>query len=295
MTGKGLRDTSSLSESQRRIVKNKRIASLFKKAQEFKPARHYSGYLSFMKRQPLISSILGDIEGAFLRFFVRVTVILWFQTLGVLPTAVVAPHVDVILTPDFALRPVDGSVLANDIVNCTVKFFTDRLLDRRKDNGKLTHWNRFMTSLRGSFKNEKRMNFERISLLWFNEMERLLMNPNISKEDNRVDTMETKVIRNDGRKVEIKIEGEVGTGSTKKVYAGDRTRDLAILRSTATPTWLPLRRTLPDVQFDPRSFICTVWTEFFYMYEFGPRSFNIYEFGPRNFGDFLRLPLGSVF
>ncbi|KAK4340999.1 hypothetical protein RND71_039500 [Anisodus tanguticus] len=30
-------------------------------------------------------------------------------------------------------------------------------------------------------------------------------------------------------------------GSTKKVYAGDRTRDLAVPRSTATPTWLPLR------------------------------------------------------
>ncbi|KAK4344712.1 hypothetical protein RND71_034888 [Anisodus tanguticus] len=29
------------------------------------------------------------------------------------------------------------------------------------------------------------------------------------------------------------------TGSTKKVYAGDRTRDLAVPRSTATPTWLP--------------------------------------------------------
>ncbi|KAK4364357.1 hypothetical protein RND71_015715 [Anisodus tanguticus] len=37
------------------------------------------------------------------------------------------------------------------------------------------------------------------------------------------------------------------TGSTKKVYAGDRTRDLAIPRSTATPTWLLLRLCLTSL------------------------------------------------
>ncbi|KAK4357390.1 hypothetical protein RND71_023000 [Anisodus tanguticus] len=39
------------------------------------------------------------------------------------------------------------------------------------------------------------------------------------------------------------------TGSTKKVYAGDRTRDLAVPRSTATPTWLPLRVSKADFEF----------------------------------------------
>ncbi|KAK4364793.1 hypothetical protein RND71_016151 [Anisodus tanguticus] len=36
----------------------------------------------------------------------------------------------------------------------------------------------------------------------------------------------------------------MANGSTKKVYAGDRTRDLAVPRSTATPTWLPLQEYL---------------------------------------------------